>query len=146
MFRKLREKQAAMAAASTDVPRAALFLKLLDEGYSSNEAGVVAKACHPFLGQQPNNRPFEDVMRQTAIAFAMQTQNLAREEEVELALTTLGAYREMAVRAGDGTYVAWFTDALEIYHRGEETDNPQPEPAQDKPAPRRREPLRAKRS
>lgn len=118
MFRKWREK----AAEATDIPRTAVFLELLDDGYSAKEAGLVAKACHPFLGQaKPRGRPFEDALRQASIAFTIQAQNLAKEEEVKLALTTLGAYRDMAVRAGDGTYVAWFSDALETYRRDDET-------------------------
>lgn len=149
MFRKLRERQAEMSAAVVDVPRGAMFIKLMEEdNYSAKEAAVFAKACHPFLGQQPNSRPFEDVMRMACLAFGMQARNLEKDEAVELAIVQLHAYREMALNAGDRNYIGWFTNAIDLYYRDdepEETVEPPP-PIPSFPSPRRREPLRANRS
>jgi hypothetical protein len=119
MFRKWRQKRNEMAAEAIEVPRGALFLQLMDDGYSPKEAGVVAKASHPFLVQAPEDRAFEDVMRQTSIAFAMQASQLSKEKGVELAVKTLDGYRHMALDAGDANYVAWFSDALDVYNREE---------------------------
>jgi hypothetical protein len=58
MFRKWRQKRTEMAAEAIEVPRGALFLQLMDDGYSPKEAGVVAKASHPFLVQAPEDRAF----------------------------------------------------------------------------------------
>lgn len=118
MFRKLKERMAEMSAAAVEVPRGDTFLKLMEVAkHSPEEAAVIAQACYPLLGQKPNRRELEEFLRDGSLTFAKEISHMGRNEAVDLALKYLDAYRAMAWYAKDTTYVVWFEDAINVYHR-----------------------------
>jgi hypothetical protein len=146
MFRRLR----AIAEMSTTGVRDATVLTLLEEGYGSNDANVVAIACHPFDVQKPRPRAFEDTLRQSCVAFGMQSRNAGQKEAVELAVTVLQGYLAMARQAGDQHYSEWFGRVLQHHEEESEVlndeDKQEDHPPRSSPSMRRRsEPLRADR-
>lgn len=142
MFRKLRE----MAAMSTTGVRDGRLVALLSDGFGVNDAHLVAIATHPFDIKQPRPRAFEDTMRQSCLAFAMQSRNLDHRETVELAIAVVYGYLEMALHARDQHYSEWFATVLRSHEQLSETMNEDFRSAPQSQQRRRSEPLRANRT
>lgn len=149
MFKKLREKQAEMAARAIAVPRGALFCKLRQDGYQPADAAIIVFATHPLDEQEPNSRAFEDAIRRSCIAHTLDVRG-TQDKLVNLvaARHCVSQYLRMAMEAGEEYYVDRFRKMVADHVQKSETIPMSPEERElfAPRRPRRSEPLRANRA